>query len=221
MDVGILGGTFDPIHKGHLGIAIHAMDTFSLESILLIPAGNPWLKSGQVISGSIHRVAMATLVAKEDPRLFVSEIETNRPGPSFTVDTLEELHKMYGTKLTLYLILGLDAFYNIPLWRNPNRIFELANMIVVSRPGVKDQSFRESLDKGLLETPDSPLPMSEKRTMPIRYGRVNFLDGPNFDISATEIRQRVAKGCTIDGWVSDNVRQYIQKHRLYQEEGSR
>ena len=219
MDVGVLGGTFDPIHKGHLGIAAQAMETFGLESILLVPAGDPWLKSRQDISGSIHRVAMAALVAAEDPRLVVSEIEINRPGPSYTSDTLEELHKMYGSDLNPYLILGLDAFNDIPLWHNPKRIFELANVIVLSRPGVKAQSLGEDLGKNSMVTPYSSLSKLQKGTLPVRYGGVNFLDSANFDISATEIRQRVAKGCTIEGWVPDCVKQYIKQHQLYQKGG--
>jgi nicotinate-nucleotide adenylyltransferase len=220
MRIGILGGTFDPIHKGHLGIATQALDSFSLDSILLIPAGNPWLKSGQLISEPVHRLAMVNLVVKENPRLVISEIEINRPGPSYTVDTLEELHEMYRTNFNPYLILGIDAFYDIPLWHNPDKVFELAEMIVVSRPGVDSQPLKETYGAGLMHTQSFPSSRLEKRTISrIRSSTPNFLESPNFDISGTEIRRRVAKGCSIEGWVSDNVRHYIENNGLYQKEG--
>ena len=199
MNVGILGGTFEPIHIGHVSIATHVLEAFRLDSILLIPAGEPWLKTGRVISNSYHRLAMADLVAKEHPRIFVSDIEINRLGPSFTADTLEELHITYGLNLNLSFILGMDSYNDISLWHNPSRLFELATFIVVSRPGIKLAALNP-IEKGIIKNPES----------------IKFLTGPNVNISASEIRRRVAEGYTIDGWVPDDVRRYIEKHGLNQ-----
>lgn len=199
MKLGILGGTFDPIHLGHLGIANEVLGAFELDSILLIPAGRPWLKSGRPISKSADRLAMAGLAVEDNPRLTVSNIEIDREGSSFTVDTLEELHIIYGVDLFVSLIIGMDSLNELPLWVKPDRVFELATVIVVSRPGFSSPDLREL-----------------EKVAPNYQEGINFFNGPQSEISATDIRRRVAKGCNIEGWVPVRVKNYIQENGLYQ-----
>ena len=121
--IGILGGTFDPIHLGHLAIAEDALDRLGLDRVIMIPAGRPWLKSGQTVTAADHRLAMVRLAIEGRPGLEVSTIEVDRPGPTYTVDTLVELREELGSQVELYLILGMDSVRELRRWRDPERLF--------------------------------------------------------------------------------------------------
>ncbi len=196
--IGILGGTFDPIHLGHLAIAQESIDRLALDKVILVPAGRPWLKSDQQVSAPSHRLAMTRLAAQNRPGLEVSAIEIDRPGPTYTIDTLAELRKELGSEAELYLILGMDSLRELRRWRHPERLFDLCTVVSVSRPDSHDVS-----------------PSEIERSFATARGRIRTLRGPMLDISATDIRLRVAEGRSISDSVPSSVELYIREHGLY------
>ena len=143
LKIGILGGTFDPIHFGHLAIAEEALNRLDLDRVILIPAGRPWLKSDQLVTSAAHRLAMVRLAIQNRPGLEVSTIEVDRPGPTYTVDTLVELRRELGSGVELYLILGMDSVRELRRWRDPERLFGMCTVVAVSRPDSVDVSSAE------------------------------------------------------------------------------
>lgn len=196
--IGILGGTFDPIHYGHLAIADAAWDALTLERVILIPAGRPWLKADRSVTDAAHRLAMARLAVGGRRRFEVSSIETDRPGPTYTVDTLAELRRELGDDATLHLILGMDSVRELRRWRQPERLFDLCHIAAVSRPGARDVS-----------------PDEFAREFPASVGRLSVVRGPMLDISATDIRRRTAEGASIAELVPPAVERYIVENGLY------
>ena len=196
--IGILGGTFDPIHLGHLAIAEVARDRLDLDRVILIPAGRPWLKSGQRVTPADHRLAMVKLAVEDRPGLEVSSIEIDRPGPTYTVDTLSELRKELGNEVEIYFILGMDSIRELRRWYEPEKLFDMCTVVAVSRPDSADVSSGEI-----------------EREFPAARGRIKTVRGPMLDISATDIRQRLAKGRSVSDSVSPSVEQYIREHGLY------
>ena len=200
--IGILGGTFDPIHFGHLAIAEAARDRLDLDRVILIPAGRPWLKSDQMVSAPGHRLAMARLAIEDRPGLEMSPIEVDRPGPTYTVDTLAELREVLGSGVELYLVLGMDSVRELRRWRYPERLFDLCTVVAVSRP----------------DSPDvSPAEIEDSFTA--ARGRIRMIRGPMLDVSATDIRLRVSEGRSISDSVPPSVERYIREHGLYLGDG--
>ena len=200
--IGILGGTFDPIHLGHLAIAEAARDRLELDRVILIPAGRPWLKSDQMVTSAVHRLAMVRLAIQDRPGLEMSPIEVDRPGPTYTVDTLAELREDLGSGVELYLVLGMDSVRELRRWRYPERLFDLCTVVAVSRP----------------DSPDvSPAEIEDSFT-PAR-GRTRMVRGPMLDVSATDIRLRVSEGRPISDSVPPPVERYIREHGLYLDDG--
>ena len=138
MRLGILGGTFDPVHVGHLILAEEALSRLALDQLLFIPAGQPWLKAGQALSPAEHRLKMVGLAIASNPKLAVSRIEVDRSGPTYTVDTLEQLKQDLGEDVQLFFILGLDALEQFHRWEQPERIIELCQLAISSRPGFQN-----------------------------------------------------------------------------------
>jgi len=196
--IGILGGTFDPVHLGHLAIAEEALDRLELDRVVLIPAGRPWLKSGQTVTPAGHRLAMVKLAGEDRPGLEVSSIEVNRPGPTYTVDTLVELRDVMGSEAELYFILGMDSVRELRRWRDPERLFDMCTVVAVSRPDSVDISTAEI-----------------EREFPAARGRIRNIRGPMLDVSATNIRERIAEGRSISDCVPPSVERYIREHGLY------
>lgn len=192
---GILGGSFDPIHYGHLAIAEEARVVLQLSRVLIIPAGEQPLKPGGSAASPAHRLAMARLACADNPFFEVSSIEIDRPGPSYTYVTLQLLRDQGFDDL--YLILGIDSVADLPRWREVRRILELAHIVGVSRPGVSlDLPHLSSILPGLTE-------------------RLIVIDGPRLDISSTDLRQRVAQGRPIRYQTPYAVVAYIETHQLY------
>ena len=135
MRIGVLGGTFDPIHLGHLIIAEETRDRLDLEEVCFVPARDPWMKAGQPLTSGHDRLSMARLAVEDNPFFRVSTLELERPGPSYTVDTLKALQKEYGPEAQLFFILGSDAFARFDEWKDPEGILGLATLVVVDRPG--------------------------------------------------------------------------------------
>jgi nicotinate-nucleotide adenylyltransferase len=196
MRLGILGGTFDPIHDGHLAAADAAIQCARLDKVLLIPAGIPPHR-GPADASAEQRLAMCELAANADPRLEVIDAEVRRrSGPSYTVDTLRELeHERSGDDL--YLILGWDAARELWSWREPKAVLDLARVVVIARPGLP-----------------SPGP-DDLRRAGLDPARVVLCQEPTPNIAATRIRERLAEGAALDGLVPVAVARYIQEHRLY------
>jgi len=200
MKLGILGGTFDPIHTGHLIIAQEAASRLALDEVWFIPTGQPWLKSGNRISPSRHRLEMVRRAIRCNPGFKASAIEVDRPGPSYTVDTLVALRERDAKGDDLFFILGMDSLETLHRWHQPKHLFELCTLVGVSRPEHRDFDL-DSLDR-------------------IRSGasrEVTIVDGPNIGISGAEIRRRISRGLPITYWVPSAIEKYIHENRLYQE----
>lgn len=198
MRVGVLGGTFDPVHWGHLLIAEEARVRMGLGRVLFVPAGMPWLKTGRVISPAHHRLAMLRLAIASHSAFALSTVEMDREGPSYTVDTLERLGLEGDPHAELFFILGADSFRDLPRWESPRRIVELCYLVCVPRPGL------EKFGPALLEG-----------SIPGITARTFMLEGPLVDISASDIRRRVAAGISIRYRVPQEVEDYILEHQLY------
>ena len=201
MTLGVLGGTFDPIHNGHIAAAAAARQSLELDSIVLVPSRLPPHRDDPVGASAEQRYEMAVLAAAEQPGWSASRIEINREGASYTFDTLAELRRRApGTQICF--ILGADAFAEIATWSRYPDVLDLANFVVVSRPGTTLDSLRERV-------PSAFDRQSSART------RVILVESHTPDISSTDIRRRVRAGQPLSGLVPDTVADYIRAQRLY------
>jgi nicotinate-nucleotide adenylyltransferase len=189
--IGVMGGTFDPIHHGHLVAASEVADRFALDEVLFVPTGQPWQKSTTVVSPPEDRYLMTVVATASNPRFSVSRVDIDRAGPTYTADTLADLHEQFpGSQL--YFITGADALAQILSWHKIDELFELAHFVGVTRPGY--------------ELADGHLP----------EGVVSLVEVPAMAISSTDCRNRVAQGHPVWYLVPDGVVQYITKRNLYQ-----
>jgi nicotinate-nucleotide adenylyltransferase len=188
--IGILGGTFDPIHNGHLEAAHAARHAVTLDRIMLLPARTPPHRSAEPRASAFHRFAMAALAATTKPGMEVSDLELHREGPSYTSMTLERLHADGYKPSQLFFILGADAFAEIGTWHDYPRLFDLGNFVVVSRPGFATANLTSG--PGIF-----------------------FVAAETPDVSSTEIRRRVGANESIEGMVPPIVADHIRRHRLY------
>jgi nicotinate-nucleotide adenylyltransferase len=194
--VGILGGTFNPPHLGHLVCAQEAFQQLELDRVLMIPTLTPPHKTLHDDPGPAHRLELCRLAADEDERFEVSAVELDRDGPSYTVDTLEELH-VTAPDSELYLIVGGDIAVGLPAWRQPERVLQLATLAVADREGTPRFTIEMALDR---------VPGGE---------RVRFFAMPHIAISSTLVRRRLRAGNAVRYLVPDQVIEYIERHRLY------
>jgi len=198
MKIGVLGGTFDPVHLAHLAVAEAVKAELDLTEVIFVPAGQPWLKANNYISAPEHRVQMVRLAIAGKAYFRLSTMEIDRPGPSYTVDTMAELRGQINTEDELYFILGWDNLAEMPRWREPARLIQLCYLVAVPRPGY-------------------PVPdlMKLEGNIPGIAKRVIVMDKPELDISATEIRKRLSGGEPINDLVPAAVAKYIRRHGLY------
>ena len=196
MRIGVLGGTLDPIHLGHLIIAEEARDRLDLEEVCFVPARDPWMKAGQPLTSGHDRLSMARLAMEDNPFFRVSTLELERPGPSYTVDTLRELQEDYGPEAQLFFILGSDAFARFDEWKDTEGILGLAILVVVDRPGATASAEAIAQQVG-------------------NAGSVERVRGVHLEISAKDIRRRVAEGASIRYLVPEPVERYIYARGLY------
>jgi nicotinate-nucleotide adenylyltransferase len=187
--LGVMGGTFDPIHHGHLVAASEVASAFNLDGVLFVPTGEPWQKS-KVTDGE-HRYLMSVIATASNPRFTVSRVDIDRDGPTYTIDTLKDVQKAF-PEAELFFITGADAIKQILQWKDVEQIWPLAHFVAVTRPG------------HLLELPPAP------------EGAISVLEIPALAISSTDVRSRVAEGNPVWYLVPDGVVQYIGKHNLYQ-----
>ena len=202
MNIGVLGGTFDPIHMGHLIIAEEVRTRLDLDEVLLVPAGQPWLKlnNANAISPPEHRVEMVRLAIADEPAFKLSTMEIDRPGPSYTVDTIAELRNQIGVGDKLFFILGWDNLNQLPRWRQPSRLVKLCRLVPLRRVGFTSPD---------LDSLEAAIPGLAKSLV--------ILDTPQIEISSSGIRQRVARGLSIHQLVPEPVERYITEHKLYVE----
>lgn len=200
MNIGVLGGTFDPIHVGHLLVAEEARARLNLTETLFVPAGQPWLKADNLILPAEHRVEMVRLAIADKPYFKLSTMEIERAGPTYTVDTMAELQAQLGAGDELFFILGWDNLIQLPQWREPSRLIKMCRLLVVPRVGYPDPDL-DSLEAAI----------------PGLSQRVILLDQPQRDINASEIRHRVARGLSIHQLVPEPVDRYIKEHKLYKQ----
>jgi nicotinate-nucleotide adenylyltransferase len=197
--IGILGGTFDPIHYGHLAVAEEARIVLGFERIVFVPAARQPFKRGEHSAAPQQRLEMTQLACYDNPAFEVSPIEIQRTGPSYTVDTLETLHAQ--GLVDLHFIVGADAAADLYRWRAAGRIVALARIVVIGRPGF-------ALDRTTLT-----------HDLPGLEARLTLLEGPGLDVSSSELRRRVAAGQPIRYQTPEPVVEYITQQRLYQPPG--
>ncbi|WP_297501439.1 nicotinate-nucleotide adenylyltransferase [Ferrovum sp.] len=209
--IGVLGGTFDPIHDGHLAMARFARAQLDLSKVLLIPAGFPWQR--QPRASAEDRLHMAELAVVQQPFIEVDAREVRRPTPTYTLDTLEELHASYGSDQPFCLILGSDAFLNLPTWKEWTRVLELAHVVVLCRPGFDLPV--EHLSLPLREAWDARQgSVAELQNSP--GGRMIRLEMPPVPISSTQIRHALAHSLSsLEDLLPPPVLNYIETHHLY------
>ncbi len=199
--VGVLGGTFDPVHYGHLVIALDAWAYLDLERVLFIPAHQPPHKPDGSYSAFEHRVRMLELALGDNPCFQLSRIEAERRGPSYTVDTLKDLRAELGPDVEVYFIIGMDSLANILEWHRPGELIALCRVVVAERAGY--QVDLTALEKGLPGLRDSLV----------------WIDTPELSISSTDLQRRIRLGLPIRYQVPPGVEQYIRAHKLYLNHG--
>ena len=195
--IGVLGGTFDPIHYGHLVAAQEAHDQLALERVLFVPAGHPPHKPNRAMPPAHHRLRMVELAIAADPRFALSRVDVGRPGPSYTVDTLTLLRAEWGPETAFFFLIGSDSLAELPTWRQPRRIIELCELAVLPRPGVRVD-----------------LPRLEAQ-LPGLGDRLHRLTMPLLEISSHALRERVRAGRPITYLTPPPVEAYIREQGLY------
>lgn len=216
--VGLLGGTFNPIHNGHLAIARQAREALALDRVVLIPTGDPPHKPNERLAAAKDRYEMVRLAIASDPLLSISDVEVRRPGKSYTIDTIRLLQHEYGEHTRLYFLIGLDAFLEFPTWQDPETLLTLCSFVVLSRPGLSFQAL-------------SAMPLIPRIPQPslleLDAGRTSRLDvslGPQSliclrlpptNVSASDIRARLAQGASTANLLPPAVESYILQHHIY------
>ena len=194
MRIGVMGGTFDPIHHGHLVAASEVAHEFGLDEVVFVPTGRPWQKAHRGVSEPEDRYLMTVIATAADPRFTVSRVDVDRPGPTYTADTLRDLAEAMGPGTELFFITGADALAEILGWERTDEVMALAHLVGVTRPG------HALVDPGL-----SP-------------GRVTLIEVPALAISSSDVRRRVSAGAPISYLVPAGVESYIAKRGLYRDE---
>ncbi len=189
--IGVMGGTFDPIHHGHLVAASEVTHYFALDEVVFVPTGEPWQKEDRAVSAAEDRYLMTVIATASNPQFSVSRVDIDRPGPTYTIDTLRDLREIHGRASELFFITGADALATMMSWRDVDELLHLAHFVGCTRPG------HRLTGDGL---PD---------------GAVSLIEIPALAISSTECRERVGAGKPIWYLVPDGIVQYIAKRKLY------
>lgn len=200
----IMGGTFDPIHIGHLMTAEEVRNEMGVDQVIFIPTGQPPHKESKRVTASEHRYLMTVLATVENPHFNVSRIEIDRPGATYTVDTIKEIKELYGADTKIYFITGADAVHEILTWDRVDELMKICEFVAVTRPGYKRRQLKEKVEelKGSFEC------------------KVHYLEVPALAISSSDIRARIKENRPIQYLVTQAVEQYIRKFKLYSEKGN-
>ena len=199
--IGVIGGTFDPIHFGHLAAAEEARVRVNLEKVLFVVALLPPHKLDDEVTPVEHRLAMVRLGIASNPYFEVSHVDMDRPGPSYTVDTISILREQWGPGTELFFVMGLDSLVEMPTWHQPERLIRLCHVVAVTRPGVE-------VDLPALEM-----------SIPGISARLEIIDMPEVEISSSDLQRRLREGLPIKYQVPEEVERYIREHRLYGQPG--
>jgi len=221
--IGIYGGTFDPVHNGHLDVARSVVSDFGLECLLIVPAFVPPHKQAGEVTNSYHRYAMTVLATMDEPAMRVSNLELAAPNRPYTFETIASLREYYGDEAALFFVMGADSFQDLATWREPQRVLEGAHIIVVTRPGhdivpaslpgvfgtkIRDlRGRRDEIRNDEIRNDETGIDETK--------GWIYLTDSVCADVSSTEIRRRVGHGESIEGLVGRAVADYIRKYRLY------
>jgi nicotinate-nucleotide adenylyltransferase len=198
MKIGVLGGTFDPVHNGHISMADEAYKALGLTEVVMVPAWQPMSRPGEIITPAEERLEMLVLAIKGRPYLKISTVEYERKGPSYTFDTIRELSSIYGKGYDFYFIMGWDSLAMLPTWHEPEKLVKICYMVAVPRPGYT---------KPDLKNMETFIPGISKKVI--------FLEKPVMDISASTIRGMAGMGEDIGGFVPQEVARYIRKNKVY------
>ncbi len=193
--LGVMGGTFDPIHYGHLVTAEAALSEFHLDEVVFVPTGQPWMKGDRDVAAPEDRYLMTVIATSSNPRFSVSRIEIERDGPTYTVETLQELRRQSDGGVDLFFITGADAILEIFQWKEPDEVLSLAHFIAATRPGYDVARF--------------------EREAPTRHPNISVMSVPALAISSSDIRRRVRESRPIRYLVPEGVQTYIEKSQLY------
>jgi nicotinate-nucleotide adenylyltransferase len=196
--IGVLGGTFDPVHYGHLVAASEVGLVLGLDEVIFVPTGRPWQKVGQEIAPAEDRYLMTVLATLPDPLLTVSRVDIARPGPTYSVDTLRDLRAERGDQAEFYFIVGADTLRGLPTWKDPDELVRMAHLVACTRPG-------EGMDS------------SVEAAAGLAPGQYTLVEIPALEISSSACRERVRAGLPLRYLVPDGVIQYIAKRGLYRE----
>lgn len=223
--LGLFGGSFNPIHNGHLAIARQAHEILALDRTLFIPTGDPPHKRDGALAAAPHRYEMVRLAIAGTPAFELSDIEITRQGKSYSIDTVRELQRQYGPTTALFFLIGLDAFLDLPNWREPDALLAACSFVVISRPGqsftalttlpfLRNLSLEKlmALDAGRLDRLDLPLPSGQAIIC------LSLMPSP---ISASDIRQRIQRGAMLANLLPPPVESYILHKQLYREDQHR
>lgn len=200
MRIGIFGGTFDPIHLGHLILAEQAREQLDLAQVLFIPTGDPWMKPEKPRTSPEMRLRMVELAVEANPAFKASDSEVRREGPTYTVDTLQALRATGDPADEYFFLLGMDSLAGLPRWRQASKVVELCTIAVFRRPGAPEQGVEAVV-----------------KELPLLKGKLVQLDTPVLEISSTDIRRRIASGRSIRYLVPQAVGAFIRANGLYQE----
>lgn len=197
--LGVMGGTFDPIHNGHLVAASEVAARFHLDEVVFVPTGVPWQKKGREVTIAEDRYLMTVIATVGNPAFSTSRVDIDRPGDTYTVDTLRDLRAQRGPGVELFFITGADALASILTWHGADELFDLARFVGVSRPGV---------------------PLTEEHISHLPEDTVTLLEVPALAISSTDCRRRVSEGLPVWYLVPDGIVRYIDKRGLYRDPGT-
>ncbi len=196
--IGLLGGTFNPIHNGHLMLAEHAYSAYGLDEVWIVPSGVSYLKNTDQILPTVHRIEMIRRSIQDNPHLKLCEIETTRSGNTYTSDTLEQLNNDL-PDAEFYFILGADNLYGIEMWKDAERIFALCNILAARRDHIENDKL-----------------MAQAEHLRQKYqAKISFMQTPNIDLSSEMIRDYIAHGTSVRYLLQDDVIAYIEHHHLF------
>lgn len=198
--IGIIGGTFDPIHNGHLIIAENSRKTFNLDKVIFMPAGIPPHKRDKDISSNLHRYNMTLLAINSNQYFLISDLELKKEGISFTIDTIKYLKSIY-EDTDIYFILGSDSLFQIDKWKDYEELLTLCHFVVAKRPSYNNQELENKVDK----------------LNSLYNSSIHIVEGPVLEVSSSDIRERVRRGDSISYLVPRSVEEYIYKHGLYRD----
>lgn len=213
MRLGLLGGTFDPIHMGHLQMAETALRLERLDIVHFVTSVNPPHKSEKTQANFLDRHAMVALALADKPKFIPSSLEYDRAGKSYSIDTVRRLRQLAGKSGSLFFLIGLDAFLDIPSWKDYQQFPDLCSFLIFTRPGYDDQELVSKLPD-LFQLKSCSIDLEQKFKGKLGSSII-FVKGFSNQISSTEIRERIRQGKSVSGWVPEGVLGYLKKTKLY------